>query len=117
MAIAEAVSTRSTCPRARVGAVVVVDNRVIATGYNGAAPGEEHCTDVGCLVEDGHCQRALHAEVNAIAQCARMGVSCKNASLYIYFEGSDVSHYDAPCRECMKVIKSAGIDYWRIAVA
>lgn len=129
MQFAVVAASRATCPRAHVGAVIVVDNRIIATGYNGSAPGEEHCDShvwidklhdavpkgvVGCLMEDGHCQRTLHAEVNAIAQCARSGVSCEGGHLYIYFEpgeGSTTS-YSKPtpgCRECLKVIKAAGI--------
>ena len=66
--IAKEVASRSTCPRAAVGAVIVKDNHIISTGYNGAVPGKPHCEDEGCNVMDGHCQRAVHAEINAIIQ-------------------------------------------------
>jgi len=106
LAIAEVVSRRSTCPRARVGAVIVSpDNRVLATGYNGSPPGELHCDDVGCLMVDGHCQRTLHAEVNAIAFAARAGVKLEGGRLYIWSSRGDVE----PCRECEKVRKATGI--------
>lgn len=125
---AKVAATRSTCPRAHVGALIVVENRIVASGYNGSAPGEPHCDDilehypngaptgiVGCLMEDGHCQRTLHAEVNAIAQCAASGVSCASGTLYIYFKpefGYDGEHLKPTpgCRECQKVIKAAGIN-------
>lgn len=101
--IAAAVSLRATCPRASVGAVIVSEeHRILSTGYNGAPPGEDHCLDVGCRIEDGRCQRALHAEVNAVAHAARHGVSIKGATLYVV--GKDV------CRECAKVLAAAGLD-------
>lgn len=107
LAMAKLVSTRSTCPRASVGVVLVKRKRMIATGYNGSLPGLSHCEDVGvgCLMEDGHCQRAIHAEINAIAQCARFGLSVEGAILYLY----DSANRATPCRECMKVIKSSGV--------
>lgn len=107
LAMAKLVSTRSTCPRASVGAVLVKRKRMIATGYNGSLPGLPHCEDVGvgCLLEDGHCQRAIHAEVNAIAQTARFGLSVEGAVLYFY----DSENRQQPCRECMKVINAVGI--------
>lgn len=109
LGIAQAVSTRATCPRASVGALLVSkDHRLLATGYNGSPPGEVHCFDEGCIVENNHCQRAIHAEVNAIAFAARWGVSIENATLYIYdTQGRD------PCGECTKVIKAAGVHYWK----
>ena len=105
--IAEVVSRRSTCPRAHVGAVIVSDeNRILSTGYNGAAPGEPHCeSEVGCLMQDGHCQRTLHAEVNAIAFAARAGISLRGSRLYLYSSRGEL----APCRECEKVRKAAGV--------
>ena len=103
--IAKLVSTRSTCPRASVGAILVKDKRIIATGYNGALPGEPHCTVIGCDMQDNHCQRAIHAEVNAIAQAAKFGVSVIGAVFYIYMSRGDIG----PCRECRKVISAAGI--------
>lgn len=103
--IAAVVAKRATCPRAHCGAVLVSpDNRILGTGYNGSAPGEPHCMDVGCLMEDGHCQRALHAEVNAIAFAARHGVRIEGARIYVAGP-RDV------CRECAKVLKAAGVSF------
>ena len=103
--IARVTSLRSSCLRAKCGAVVVVDNRIVSTGYNGSPPGELHCIDIGCLMEDGHCQRSIHAEVNAIAQCPRL---LKDAVIYTYKNNTGSVGF-GPCRECMKVIKAAGI--------
>ena len=109
LTIAEVVSRRSTCPRARVGAVIISPgNRILATGYNGSPLGEPHCDDVGCLVVDDHCQRTLHAEVNAIAFAARDGISLRGGRLYIWSSRGDVE----PCRECEKVRKAAGLELW-----
>lgn len=100
--IAEVVSERASCPRASVGAVIVTpDNRVVATGYNGAPAGEPDCLAGGCLIEDGHCQRALHAEVNAVAWAARSGASVDGCRIYVFGR--------TPCRECLKVLRSAGV--------
>ncbi|WP_430626492.1 deoxycytidylate deaminase [Sulfobacillus thermotolerans] len=79
--LSEFVATRSTCPRRAVGAVLVRDHRVIATGYNGAPSGEPHCLDVGCLIENNHCVRTIHAELNALLQCARYGIATEGASI------------------------------------
>ena len=68
------IANRSTCKRAKVGAILVKDNKVISTGYNGSVSGTEHCIDHECLVIEGHCVRTLHAEVNAILQGAERGV-------------------------------------------
>jgi len=94
------ISTRSTCPRLSVGAVIVKNNQIIGTGYNGAVSGEKHCEDHECLIEDGHCIRTIHAEINAILQCARLGTSLDGAAIY-------VTHY--PCVNCMKALLQAGI--------
>lgn len=66
--IAKAVALRSTCPRLQVGAVITYKNKIVTTGYNGAPSGEPHCTEVGCMIVDGHCKRTIHAEENALAQ-------------------------------------------------
>ncbi len=93
-------STRSTCTRLAVGATIVRDRRVISGGYNGSVSGDVHCTDVGCYVVDGHCIRTIHAEVNAILQCAKFGVPTEGADIYVsYF----------PCLQCTKTIIQAGI--------
>jgi dCMP deaminase len=105
--IAKAISVRSTCPRAQVGAVIVKDGRIISCGYNGAVAGEPHCTEAGCLVKDGHCQRAVHAETNAIAQAARFGVSVEGATLY-YWDSLQRPVHEV-CVKCSQLIKAAGI--------
>ncbi len=91
---------RSTCPRLSVGCVIVRDKRMIASGYNGSITGEVHCIDVGCKVVDGHCIRTIHAEQNALLQCARFGVATQGADIY-------VTHL--PCLSCTKSIVQAGI--------
>ena len=103
--IAEEVAQRSTCPRAKVGAVIVKNNRIISTGYNGAPAGEPHCTDEGCIVEHDHCLRAVHAEVNAVCQAAKFGLSVDSALLYYW----DSQERDISCHNCIQVMKSAGI--------
>jgi dCMP deaminase len=101
MRIAKEVATRATCPRRSVGAVIVLDRRILATGYNGAPHGLAHCTEVGCKIVDGHCQRALHAEQNAILQAALNGVSTRGATMYVTCQ---------PCNACAKMIINAGIE-------
>lgn len=104
LTIAKDVASRSTCPRASVGAVIVKDNRILATGYNGALPGSPHCTEVGCLMENDHCIRAVHAETNAVAQAAKFGIPVKDAVVYLW------SNSDIPaCLKCTQVMRAAGI--------
>ncbi|MCS6950767.1 MAG: cytidine/deoxycytidylate deaminase family protein [Armatimonadota bacterium] len=98
--IAKEVATRATCPRRSVGAVIVLDRRILTTGYNGAPHGLAHCTEVGCKIVDGHCQRALHAEQNAILQAALNGVSTRGATVYVTCQ---------PCNTCAKMLINAGI--------
>ncbi len=108
MRIAFLVSERSTCLRRKVGAVVVKDKRILATGYNGAPSGIRHCSETGCLREElkvpsgerHELCRGLHAEQNAIIQAALHGVSLKGAVMYI------TTH---PCIICAKMIINAGI--------
>ena len=109
MQICHVAAQRSTCTRAAVGAVIVKDRTILATGYNGAPAGHPHCSEVGCLVytstnPDGeveeNCFRTIHAEINAIAQAARHGVSIGDSSIYI-------TH--SPCIHCLKVIVNTGI--------
>jgi len=109
MEIAQLVSKRSTCIRRKVGAVLVKEKRILATGYNGAPTGLAHCKEVGCVREklkipsgERHelC-RGLHAEQNAILQSAYHGVSIKGSKLYI------TCH---PCSVCAKMIINAGIE-------
>lgn len=94
------VSTRSTCLRARVGAIVVKDRRILTTGYNGAPRGLPHCLDEGCDLVDGHCVRTLHAEQNAILQGALYGVSLDGGTIYTTHQ---------PCHACAKMIINAGL--------
>lgn len=108
ISIAKLVSTRSTCLRRRVGAVLVKDKKMLTTGYNGAPSNIEHCEKTGCVREklkvpsgERHelC-RGLHAEQNALLQAALHGVSVKDAILY------STTH---PCIICAKMIINAGI--------
>jgi len=100
MNIAHEVAKRSTCERAQVGAVIVRDKRILTTGYNGSPRGLSHCSDVGCLMDNGHCVRTLHAEQNAIIQAALHGVITEGAIIYVTHQ---------PCFICAKTIINAGI--------
>jgi dCMP deaminase len=100
MQIAHTVSTRSTCPRAAVGCVLMREYRILTTGYNGAPRGVAHCTEVGCTMVDGHCARATHAEANAVVQGALHGVSLEGATAYCTHQ---------PCSNCSKLLISAGV--------
>lgn len=106
--IAKLAATRSTCLAFPVGAVIVKDRQVLATGYNGSPSGSVHCTAQGfCYSELSSCNasnslpsRAVHAEANAIAQAARHGITTDGSVVYITLE---------PCISCLKLIISAGI--------
>ena len=100
MNLAREAATRSTCPRKAVGAIVVRDKAVLATGYNGSLRGLPHCTEVGCLIESDHCVRTVHAEANALLQAARHGVSIDGADIYVTA---------SPCWDCFKLIVNAGV--------
>ncbi len=102
MEIANAVKTRSTCERLNVGCVLTKDNRIIATGYNGSISGHPHCDEdgIGHLMYENGCKRTIHAELNALLQCAKNGVATNGATAY-------VTHY--PCPDCMKSLNQAGI--------
>ena len=109
LTITRNVAERSTCTRAKVGAVIVRDKNILATGYNGAPAGLPHCLDVGCLVYtsrtpsgelEENCFRTIHAEINAIAQAAKNGSSIRDADIYI-------TH--TPCIHCVKVLINTGI--------
>jgi dCMP deaminase len=102
------VAKRSTCLRRRVGAVLVKDKRILATGYNGAPSGLKHCIDIGCLrqklnIPSGERHelcRALHAEQNALIQASLYGISVKDSILYAT---------NQPCVICAKMLINAGI--------
>jgi dCMP deaminase len=109
MTITRQVAERSTCPRAKVGAVIVRDRNILATGYNGAPAGLAHCTDVGCLIYESrapggdlesNCYRSIHAEINAITQAAKNGAAIAGADVY-------VTH--SPCIQCLKVLVNTGV--------
>lgn len=100
MAQSHLLALRSTCTRLAVGATIVRDRRIIAGGYNGSISGDEHCIDKGCYVVDNHCVRTIHAETNALLQCAKYGTPAAGADLY-------VTHF--PCLQCTKTIIQAGI--------
>ena len=76
------------------------DKTILTTGYNGSIRGLPHCDDVGHMMEDGHCVRTVHAEINAIAQAARNGVRTDGAAIYVTA---------SPCWPCFKAIVNAGI--------
>lgn len=115
MEVASTFAKRSTCPRGQVGAVVVLDNRIVATGYNGAPPGQPECLSGGCLIHELYewdesrdqyvfvptgCQRAIHAEANALAWAARHGTAVGGATMYS-------TH--GPCLHCAQLMACAGI--------
>ncbi|MBQ6454294.1 MAG: cytidine/deoxycytidylate deaminase family protein [Coriobacteriales bacterium] len=108
MSIADQVATRSTCLRRQIGAVIVKDKRLLATGYNGAPSGLPHCLDIGCLrqqmgIPSGQRHelcRAIHAEQNAIVQAAKYGTSIEGGTIY-------TTAY--PCVMCAKMIINAGL--------
>ncbi|GKT02865.1 ComE operon protein 2 [Furfurilactobacillus entadae] len=93
-------ASRSTCQRLSVGAVLVRDKRVIVGGYNGSVSGDDHCVDVGDYLVDGHCLRTIHAEMNAVLQCAKFGIATAGAEIYVT---------DFPCLQCTKMLLQAGI--------
>ncbi len=100
MNIAKEVSTRSTCDRKHVGAVIVRDRTLLSTGYNGSIKGLPHCNDAGCEMVDGHCIRTSHAEANAIVQAAKNGVKIDDSEIYVTA---------SPCYNCFKLIANSGI--------
>lgn len=94
--IVQATAKRSPCERLHVGCLLVSDNRIISQGYNGFLPGCEHKS----IVRDGHEQATVHAEQNAIADCAKRGVSCSGSTAYI-------THY--PCIMCCRLLLASGV--------
>ena len=108
MAITKMVARRATCLRREVGAILVKDKRILATGYNGAPAGLRHCEEVGCLRENSAIPsgtrhelcRGLHAEQNAIIQAAYHGIAINGATLYCT---------NKPCVICSKMLINAGI--------
>lgn len=103
MALARMASSRSTCPRRSVGAVLIREKRVISTGYNGSPPGFRQCDVDGCLMVEGHCINTVHAEQNALLRSRE--------------QGDTIYCTDAPCLMCLKSCLSHNsgmkIVYWR----
>lgn len=93
-------SERATCPRMHCGCVLVAERFVLATGYNGSLPRAPHCDEAGCLVVNGHCVRTNHAEINALCQATRHGVTLTKATAYIT---------NMPCTVCAKALVAAGV--------
>lgn len=100
MKIAEDVASRATCDRLHVGAVIVRDRNILATGYNGAPSGLPHCDEEGHQMMNGHCVRTVHAELNAILQAAKNGIQIDGSTIYSTHE---------PCLNCFKALVNAGI--------
>ena len=108
MDIAKLVAKRSTCLRRQVGAVVVKDKNILATGYNGTPSGITHCSETGCLREQlkipsgerHELCRGLHAEQNVIVQAAKHGINIEGATLFCT---------NSPCIICSKMIINAGV--------
>jgi dCMP deaminase len=109
MSVAHLISRRATCTRGHIGAVIVRENSILSTGYNGAPSGLPHCNDSNCRIyrsihPDGtveeNCVNTIHAEMNAIAQAAKHGVSIKDSDIYITA---------SPCIHCLKVLINVGI--------
>ncbi|MDR3205801.1 MAG: cytidine/deoxycytidylate deaminase family protein [Candidatus Methanoplasma sp.] len=108
MDMAELVSSRSTCVRRRVGAVIVKDKHILSTGYNGSPKGTRHCEELGCIREQMDIPsgtrhelcRGVHAEQNAVAQAAYFGVSVNGATIY---------STTFPCSMCAKILINSGI--------
>ncbi|MFZ5366230.1 MAG: deoxycytidylate deaminase [Patescibacteria group bacterium] len=99
--ISDLVSTRATCSRLHVGAILVRDRMIISTGYNGSPRKTDQCDEVGCRIVNGHCARVVHAEANAVTQAAYHGISTKEATLYTRY---------LPCEHCTKILINAGIE-------
>lgn len=107
MSMAWIVASRSTCIAKKIGAVIVIDNRVIATGYNGLPSKFDHCLETGkCIRDIESCadasqSLAIHAEVNAIGQASAYGIATKGSTIYSTHQ---------PCLNCLKAIVAAQID-------
>lgn len=91
-------STRGTCDRLRTACVIVKDKRMVGAGYNGSASGQPHCDDVGHLIIEGHCERTLHGEENAVLNTERAGL----VGAHAYIVGT-------PCLRCTRILINAGV--------
>ncbi len=120
MEIARVISMRSTCIRAHAGCIVVKNDAVISQGYSGSPRGEPNCCDLGVCKRDElmippgeryELCESIHAEMNAIINAARTGVSLTGGKMYIYFERLDGQKTicGSPCKMCLRAIKNVGI--------
>lgn len=100
MNIAVQVATRATCDRKHVGAVLVKDKFIVATGYNGSIGGLAHCDEVGHMMINGHCERTTHAEANAVVQAAKRGACTDGTTAYVTA---------SPCWHCFKILAGSGV--------
>ncbi|MFA6804978.1 MAG: cytidine/deoxycytidylate deaminase family protein [Candidatus Methanomethylophilaceae archaeon] len=108
MSMAYLVSSRSTCIRRKVGAIIVKDKHILSTGYNGSPKGTRHCEELGCIREQLNIPsgtrhelcRGVHAEQNAVAQAAYFGVSVNGGTVYCT---------TFPCSMCAKILINSGI--------
>lgn len=101
MAMVKIIAARGTCDRLYAGSVLVKNNRIIASGYNGSPAGLPHCDDAGHLLEEGHCVRTIHGEHNSILQAAvQGGTSTAGSTMYTKY---------SPCIHCVKYIIAAGV--------
>lgn len=102
--VADVISQRSTCLRQKVGAVIVVDNRIVSHGYNGVGSGDVHCCDTGKCLKDAakneNYKICFHAEQNAICQAAKRGIAINSGTLYVNAE---------ICLTCAKLVTASGI--------
>lgn len=94
--VAEVLAVRSTCSRLAVGAVLAQNGRIVSTGYNGAPPGLPHCEHY----MDEPCERAVHAEANAILSAARLGITADDTTLYVTY---------SPCTRCAQFLIMSGV--------
>ena len=104
MRIAYCYSLRSTCNRGQVGSIIVMGKHLVAAGYNGAPPRLPECLDIGCDLEHGDelgCQRTVHAEANAVAHAARLGIQVGGGTCFS-------TH--SPCKGCAQLLGAAGIE-------
>lgn len=104
MAVVETIASRSTCLRKKVGAVITIDRRILSHGYNGVPSGHEHCCDTGICQKDANMNEeykvCIHAEQNAICQCAKRGLALDGATIYV---NADI------CITCAKLMVASGI--------
>jgi len=100
MRIAEIVKLQSSCLRRQVGSIFVLNGRMVSTGYNAAPSGIKHCDEIGCLMQDGHCRRALHSENNAILNATLHGQTLVDSILYVT---------TFPCLQCLSMLRNAKV--------